>query len=102
MNTPSTPQPSLPRIAIEYCTGCRWQLRAAWMAQELLTTFEKEVAEVALRPGSGGVFRISIDEQTLWDRKRDGGFPDIKQLKQLVRDQVAPDKTLGHSERAAD
>lgn len=102
MNTPSTPQPSLPRIAIEYCTGCRWLLRAAWMAQELLTTFEKEVAEVALRPGSGGVFRISINEQTLWDRKRDGGFPDIKQLKQLVRDQVAPDKTLGHSERAAD
>lgn len=102
MNTPSTPQPSLPRIAIEYCTGCRWLLRAAWMAQELLTTFEKEVGEVALRPGSGGVFRISIDEQTLWDRKRDGGFPDIKQLKQLVRDRVAPDKTLGHSERAAD
>ncbi|MBA4709767.1 SelT/SelW/SelH family protein [Aquitalea aquatica] len=102
MNTPSTPQPSLPRIAIEYCTGCRWLLRAAWMAQELLTTFEKEVAEVALRPGSGGVFRISIDEQPLWDRKLDGGFPDIKQLKQLVRDRVAPDKTLGHSERAAD
>ena len=92
----------LPRIRIEYCTGCRWMLRAAWMAQELLTTFEKELAEVALCPGSGGVFRISIDEQTLWDRKRDGGFPDIKQLKQLVRDQVAPDKTLGHSERAAD
>ncbi|RQO67065.1 selenoprotein W-related protein [Aquitalea sp. FJL05] len=102
MNTPSTPQAPLPRIAIEYCTGCRWLLRAAWMAQELLTTFEKEVAEVALRPGSGGVFRISIDEQTLWDRKLDGGFPDIKQLKQLVRDRVAPDKTLGHSERAAD
>ncbi|PXX50009.1 MULTISPECIES: SelT/SelW/SelH family protein [Aquitalea] len=102
MNTPILPQPALPRIAIEYCTGCRWLLRAAWMAQELLTTFEKEVGEVALRPGSGGVFRISIDEQTLWDRKRDGGFPDIKQLKQLVRDRVAPDKTLGHSERAAD
>jgi len=102
MNTPSTSQPLLPRIAIEYCTGCRWLLRAAWMAQELLTTFEKEVGEVALCPGSGGVFRISIDGQTLWDRKRDGGFPDIKQLKQLVRDQVAPDKTLGHSERAAD
>lgn len=102
MNTPSTPQPLLPRIAIEYCTGCRWLLRAAWMAQELLTTFEKDVGEVALCPGSGGVFRISINGQTLWDRKRDGGFPDIKQLKQLVRDQVAPDKTLGHSERAAD
>ena len=92
----------LPRIRIEYCTGCRWMLRAAWMAQELLTTFEKELAEVALCPGSGGVFRISIDGKQIWDRKQDGGFPDIKQLKQLVRDQVAPDKTLGHSERPAD
>lgn len=97
-NTPST----LPRIAIEYCTGCRWLLRAAWMAQELLSTFEQELAEVALRPGSGGVFRISIDHVQIWDRKQDGGFPDIKQLKQLVRDRVAPDRNLGHSERTAD
>ena len=28
------------RIEIEYCTQCRWMLRAAWVAQELLTTFE--------------------------------------------------------------
>ena len=25
-----------PRVEIEYCTQCRWLLRAAWMAQELL------------------------------------------------------------------
>ncbi|MBV8679949.1 MAG: SelT/SelW/SelH family protein [Aquitalea sp.] len=101
--TTQAPSPTeLPRIAIEYCTGCRWMLRAAWMAQELLTTFEKELGEVALRPGSGGVFRISINGEQVWDRKHDGGFPDIKQLKQLVRDRVAPDKSLGHSERAAD
>jgi len=101
--THTTHSPSvLPRISIEYCTGCRWMLRAAWMAQELLTTFEKELAEVALRPGSGGVFRVCVDGEQIWDRKQDGGFPDIKQLKQLVRDRVAPDKSLGHSERAAD
>ncbi|MEQ6291177.1 SelT/SelW/SelH family protein [Vogesella sp. GCM10023246] len=93
---------ALPRVAIRYCTGCRWLLRAAWMAQELLTTFEKDVAEVALQPGSGGVFQVSIDGELLWDRARDGGFPDIKELKQRVRDRVAPDKALGHSDKPAD
>ncbi|WP_174873483.1 SelT/SelW/SelH family protein [Vogesella oryzae] len=92
---------TLPRIAIRYCTGCRWLLRAAWMAQELLTTFEKDVAEVALQPGSGGVFQVSIDGALIWDRARDGGFPDIKELKQRVRDRVAPEKSLGHSDKPA-
>jgi selenoprotein W-related protein len=88
-----------PQIEIRYCTQCRWMLRAAWMAQELLTTFEQELGSVALAPGSGGVFDISIDGQTIWSRKETGRFPDIKELKQLVRDRIAPDKNLGHSER---
>src|ERR1700730_13015479 len=50
-----------PRIEIEYCTQCRWLLRSAWMAQELLTTFEPVIGEVALLPGSGGVFEIRVD-----------------------------------------
>lgn len=86
------------RLAIRYCTGCRWMLRAAWMAQELLTTFEQELAEVALQPGKGGVFQIVAGDTLLWCRVRDGGFPDIKQLKQRVRDHIAPGKALGHSD----
>jgi selenoprotein W-related protein len=87
-----------PRVEIRYCTGCRWLLRAAWMAQELLTTFEQELGEVALVPGSGGVFEIAVDGRRLWSRADDGGFPEIKQLKGLVRDAIAPQKDLGHSE----
>lgn len=87
-----------PRIVIRYCTQCRWLLRAAWMAQELLTTFEREIGEVALVPGTGGVFDISADGHQVWSRKNDGGFPDIKELKQRVRDRLAPGKHLGHSE----
>lgn len=98
MSSP-TNHPALPRITIRYCTGCRWMLRAAWMAQELLTTFEKELGEVALQPGNGGIFTVSVDGQQIWDRVADGGFPDIKELKQRVRDHIAPDKSLGHSER---
>jgi selenoprotein W-related protein len=87
-----------PRVEIEYCTQCRWLLRAAWLAQELLTTFERELAEVALVPGTGGVLVVRLNGDTIWDR-RESGFPDLPELKQLVRDRVAPDKELGHSER---
>jgi selenoprotein W-related protein len=88
-----------PRIEIEYCTQCRWLLRAAWMAQELLTTFEAELGGVALVPGAGGVFEIRVDDSLVWSRARRGRFPDIKELKQLVRDAVAPGKSLGHTDR---
>ena len=68
------------------------------MAQELLTTFEAELRGVTLRPGTGGVFEIRSGDTTLWSRAAEGRFPDIKELKQRVRDQVAPERDLGHSE----
>ncbi len=74
-------------------------LRAAWMQQELLTTFEAELGGVTLAPGTGGVFDVRVGGKTVWSRKESGRFPDIKELKQLVRDAVAPEKDLGHSER---
>ena len=88
-----------PVIEIEYCTQCRWLLRAAWLAQELLTTFEQELRGVLLIPGTGGVFEVRLDSLLLWSRKDQGRFPDIKELKRIVRDHVAPTKDLGHSER---
>lgn len=88
-----------PRIAITYCTQCNWMLRAAWMAQELLSTFGQDLAEIALVPGTGGIFVVTLDGQTIWDRKADGGFPDAKVLKQRVRDVAWPQRDLGHSDR---
>jgi selenoprotein W-related protein len=88
-----------PRLEITYCTGCKWLLRAAWMAQELLTTFQDEVGEVALVPGHGGIFEVRSGEELLWSRHDAGRFPEITELKQLVRDAIAPDKDLGHSDR---
>lgn len=87
------------RIEIAYCTQCRWLLRAAWVAQELLTTFESDLAEVALIPGTGGIFEVRVDGTTVWSRKVDGGFPEPKELKQRVRDLIAPDRDLGHADR---
>ena len=88
-----------PIIIIEYCPKCHWLLRAAYMAQEFLTTFEDELKGVTLQPSEiNGSFSITIDDRKIFDRKEFGGFPEIKELKQLVRDLVAPGKNLGHTD----
>ena len=85
-----------PILRITYCTQCNWLLRSAWMAQEVLSTFSLEMGEVILAPGIGGIFEIALDGELIWERKRDGGFPDVKQLKQMVRDRIDPERSLGH------
>lgn len=94
----SEPQPR-PRITVTYCTQCQWLLRSAWLAQELLQTFSTDIGEVALVPGTGGVFVVAYEGETIWDRTIDGGFPEAKVLKQRVRDRLDPGRDLGHSDR---
>ena len=84
-------------VTITYCVGCNWLLRAGWMAQEILQTFQGDLHGVTLVPDeTGGVFTISVDDVLIWDRKRDGVFPDAKPLKTRIRDEILPGKELGH------
>ncbi len=90
---------SKPTVTIEYCPKCGWLLRAAYMAQELLTTFVEELQSVTLQPSEiGGRYTVFIDGKQVFDRKKVGHFPEAKELKQLVRYIIAPEKTLGHSD----
>ena len=117
--TTASSQVTLPRITIEFCTQCKWNLRAAYYAQELLQTFGTSLGEVALVPSTGGRFvvslftdgsnsssppdegeRVVVKQTTIWDRKADGGFPETKELKGRVRDAVEPGRGLGHTDRA--
>jgi len=92
--------PRSPTIEITYCRLCGWGLRASWMAQELLTTFAEELGSVTLTPDvTGGVFEVRVDDDLIWSRKEMTRLPDIKELKRLVRDHVAPDRSLGHTDR---
>jgi selenoprotein W-related protein len=92
-----------PTITIAYCPKCNWMLRAAYMAQELLSTFSDDVHGVLLHPSEvSGRYTISIDGVEVFDRKRAGHFPEVKELKQLVRDVIAPGKSLGHSDKKPD
>ncbi|KAM5351352.1 hypothetical protein ACJ41O_004075 [Fusarium nematophilum] len=105
--SPATP---LPRVTIQFCTQCKWMLRAAYYAQELLSTFSTALGEVALQPSTGGTFIVAITHQpagaeaastaVLWDRREDGGFPETKELKRRVRDVVEPGRDLGHVDRS--
>ena len=109
--TTATAPSAKPRVTITYCTQCSWLLRAAWMAQELLSTFTAELGGVTLEPGTGGVFRVSVStdghadtrvDTVVWDRAEERGFPEITTLKQRVRDEVAPQRSLGHADRRRD
>lgn len=104
----------LPRVAITYCTQCRWMLRAAYFGQELLSTFGTSIGEIALIPATGGLFTVHLtykpeseskevqaQEVLIWDRKAEGGFPETKILKQRVRNHIEPGKDLGHSDKPA-
>ncbi|KAK5123361.1 hypothetical protein LTR85_002793 [Meristemomyces frigidus] len=98
----------LPRVAITYCTQCKWLLRAAYFGQELLSTFGTSIGEIALIPATGGIFTVYLTYKSdtaaeaqqvlLWDRKAEGGFPETKILKQRVRNHIEPEKKLGHSD----
>jgi selenoprotein W-related protein len=93
------PEGGANRISVHYCPRCRWLLRAAWIAQELLSTFEAELSEVALVPDAAGVFEVRLDGQRIFSRAEEGGFPDAAELKRRVRDRVAPGRSLGHVDR---
>lgn len=85
-----------PRVEITYCTKCRFLLRASWMAQELLTTFGAELGEVALRPGSGGIFEVSLDGEVIASNRDDKAMPEPGAVKRLLRDRIDPGRKIGH------
>jgi selenoprotein W-related protein len=87
------------KVEIEYCTQCRWLLRAAWLAQELLTTFEQDLYSVSLQPGTGGIFEVRLNGEVIFSRKQAERFPESKELKQLIRDVIDPQRDLGHSDK---
>ncbi|WRT67447.1 uncharacterized protein IL334_004418 [Kwoniella shivajii] len=98
-----------PKIVIEFCDRCRWAPRATWIQTELFLTFPNPLIQsitlVPLNaPETGGRFRVWVDigigkgDELVWDRKTEGGFPELKILKQRIRNLIQPEMGLGHSD----
>ena len=62
-------------------------------------TFSDELSAVCLLPGDGGIFDIRLNGELLFSRKAAGRFPETSEIKQLIRDRIAPEKDLGHSDK---
>ena len=93
---------SKPVIEIEYCPKCNWMLRAAYMSQEILSSFTEDIHGVLLIPSEiAGRYTIGKENKQIFERKRAGRFSEIKELKQLIGDIVAPEKSLGHSDKTS-
>ena len=85
-----------PRIEITYCTKCRFLLRASWMAQELLTTFGADLGEVAIVPGSGGIFEVTLGGEVIATNRETKEMPEPADVKRAIRDCIDPGRKIGH------
>ncbi|CAE6529220.1 unnamed protein product [Rhizoctonia solani] len=83
--------------------------RATWTQTELFLTFPPPaLSSITLVPlnsaETGGRFRVWLlptdgeNSKLVWDRKTEGGFPELKVLKQRIRDIIQPGTSLGHSD----
>ena len=84
------------RVEITYCRKCRFMLRAAWLAQELLTMFEEDLTEVVIKPSSGGLFEVTLDGDVIATNRDKKPMPETGDVKRAVRDRVAPERRIGH------
>jgi selenoprotein W-related protein len=71
-------------LEIEYCARCNFLPRATWVAQELLHTYGDFVSGLTLVPGHGGIFEVRVDGELLASTKTEGGFPEIRTLKEAL------------------
>lgn len=72
------------RLEIEFCTKCRFQGRAFWLARELFDVVPDLVGEIVLVPSSGGVFAVRYDGAIVWDTSASGRFPEPKEVREAM------------------
>jgi len=70
-------------VEIEYCVPCGFLNRAEDVQHALLTTFGEKLDAVVLKTGANGVFTVSVDGETVFD-KHDDAF-DVDEIVRRVR-----------------
>lgn len=74
-------------VDIEYCVPCGFLDHAETVQHALLTSLGEELDAVSLVTGEKGVFRVSVDGETVYDKDEDGDY-DVDDLVATVRDRA--------------
>ena len=53
---------------------------------EILDEMTPEIGSVTVVPGSGGVFDVEVDGQTVFSKKSEGRFPDDGEVVRLLKE----------------
>lgn len=76
-------QLAMTAVEIQYCVPCGHLERAQQVQRELLEEFGLELEEARLKTGTNGVFTVSVDGTTVYDKGEDGSF-DLNEIKESI------------------
>jgi selenoprotein W-related protein len=62
--------------------------KAVSLAEELLSEFKTDISKLELKPGTGGVFEVSLNDQIIFSKKEIGRFPNEGELLGTVKEGI--------------
>ncbi|MBI4336530.1 MAG: SelT/SelW/SelH family protein [Chloroflexi bacterium] len=65
------------KVELKYCLPCGYQLRAFWLAQELLNIFAEDIESFTLTPAGDGIFDLYANGERVFSNREAGHFPDV-------------------------
>jgi len=78
-------------VEIEYCVPCGLLDPAVETQRELLETFGRGLDGVRLKTGHGGVFRVAVGDELVFDKAEHGNEIDLDLIVEEVDSRVAAD-----------
>lgn len=75
-------------IDVEYCVPCGLLDSAVETQESLLEEFGRDLDGVRLQPGHGGVFKVHVDGELVWDRAEHGGEIDRAAIAEAVHERT--------------
>ena len=76
-------------VEIEYCAPCEYLPQAVDLTNQLLSDFQGWIGRLHLVPGSGGIFRVVIGGEEVFNNERGGPtFPDVESTRDSFRSRL--------------
>ncbi|AFK19106.1 SelT/SelW/SelH family protein [Haloferax mediterranei ATCC 33500] len=75
-------------VEIEYCVPCGLLDTAVETQTRLLDEFGQKLDGVTLSPGHGGVFIVTADGETIWDKDAHGAALDLDLIVEAINDRL--------------